>query len=194
MNIRKEKEKQRRRYLRIRRSIPADEYEQYSERIIGRLREWSPFKQAEKIHCYVSLNERGEVNTSDLIREMDKGAKQVIVPVTDFDTGTLKHIELTGFEDLRPNRWGVPEPETGREVSPGELDLVIVPMVAGDLQRNRLGYGKGFYDRFLSEVECPAAGLVFERCLADELPVEPFDVRLDVLITEERIIGEETGS
>jgi 5-formyltetrahydrofolate cyclo-ligase len=69
-----------------------------------------------------------------------------------------------------------------------KLGLVIVPMVGGDNQKNRIGYGKGFYDRFLKQVDCPTVGLLFNECLVQKIPVEPFDVSLGKIITEDQII------
>jgi 5-formyltetrahydrofolate cyclo-ligase len=114
--------------------------------------------------------------------------KKVIAPVTQIEAGTLQHVWLEVFEDLQANEWVVLEPLEGEEADPEELELIIVPMVGGDYQRNRIGYGKGFYDRFLRQVHCPAVGLLFERCLMDEVPVESFDVPLSMLITEKQII------
>ncbi|HKK44144.1 MAG TPA: 5-formyltetrahydrofolate cyclo-ligase, partial [Balneolaceae bacterium] len=80
------------------------------------------------------------------------------------------------------------EPNGGEQVSPKELDLVVIPMVGGDEQRNRIGYGEGFYDRFLSLVSCPKIGLTFEQNIVERIPVEDFDITLDKIITEQRVI------
>lgn len=176
--------------LERRRNISEEKYVDASSRITERLRGQPEYRNAALIHCYVSLNDRGEVDTHPLIRAMLHTEKRVVVPATDFETDTLRHVILNSYDDLSPNKWGVPEPETdaGIEADVGELELVIVPMVAGDRQCNRLGYGKGFYDRFLAETECPTLGLCFEECIVDVIPVEPFDVRLDKIITQNRVI------
>jgi 5-formyltetrahydrofolate cyclo-ligase len=103
--------------------------------------------------------------------------------------GKLSHIRLDSLKDLRKNSLGVPEPVGGRKFSVDDLDLVIVPMVAGDRKKNRIGYGAGYYDRFLTNCSAPKVGLLFDCQLYDDtLPVESFDIPLDILITEsERI-------
>lgn len=191
MHIQEKKEELRKNYLGIRSRISGEEFKKWSQFIIRRLTDSTDYNKAKCVHCYVSVNERKEVNTHPIILEMLSGQKQVVVPVTNFSTGTLNHVELNDFEDLESNKWGVPEPESGTEVPADELDLVVVPMVAGDARCNRLGYGKGFYDRFLSQVDCPKIGLLYENCLVEKIPTEEFDVPLDQIITEDRVIHRE---
>jgi 5-formyltetrahydrofolate cyclo-ligase len=174
--------------LERRKSISEPDYYGASADIIEQLKEQHEYQNAHTIHCYVSINKRREVETRELVKEMLFKGKKVIVPITDFENGILTHIHLTSFEDLKSNKWGVPEPNDGKEVSSDELELVIVPMVGGDEQCNRIGYGEGFYDRFLKEVTCPKIGLIFEQNVIEEIPVEEFDIPLDKIITEERII------
>lgn len=188
MSIKDKKEKLRQAFLGCRSRIPEKEYLLKSARICTRLKELNAYRNAETIHCYVSMNERQEVNTHPLIKSMLAAGKKVVVPVTEFDTSILRHIRLEKFSQLQKNKWGVLEPSGGEEVPPKEFDLVIVPMVGGDRRKNRIGYGKGFYDRFLENITCPKVGLLFEACLIDEIPVERFDVPLSKLITETKVI------
>jgi len=183
-----QKEELRQQLLDQRKAISEVEFKRASQQIIQRLRQQTEFEQAKTIHCYVSMNDRREVDTHAFLKEMIEEEKNVVVPVTNFQDGTLTHVALPSFDVLEANKWGVPEPNGGREVSPQKLELVIVPMVAGDERGNRIGYGEGFYDRFLSQVDCPKIGLIFEQNVIDQLPVEDFDVRLDKIITEARVI------
>ncbi len=188
VEIRKQKKKLRQQLLDQRTAIDAVDFEERSDKIIKTLLDQQKLSTAHTVHCYVSMNERREVNTHGLIKKMLAIGKDVIVPVTHFDEGTLSHIRLHSFDALKKNKWGVLEPVGGEEVPPQKLDLVIVPMVGGDTQCNRIGYGKGFYDRFLKDVSCPKIGLVFEQNIIPEIPVEEFDISLDVIITEQRVI------
>jgi 5-formyltetrahydrofolate cyclo-ligase len=187
MDIKEWKETIRERLLEIRSSIPEQEFLQKSAEICDRLQGLSEYRNAEIIHCYVSINERREVNTHPLLSGMLAAGKKVIVPITQISNGTLRHVELKSINDLKANEWGMLEPADGEEVAVETLDLVIVPMAGGDRQKNRIGYGKGFYDRFLAQVECPSVGLLFEEGLIEDIPTEPFDVPLDILVTEDRI-------
>lgn len=188
MDTKSQKDKLREQLLKRRLELDEEEYLRRSARIVRSLQKQPEFQKAKTIHCYVSLNERREVNTRPLIRELLAGDKNVVVPITEFDSGRLKSVHLDSYSDLKKNKWGVLEPEGGRKAEKSEIDLVVVPMVGGDFNRNRIGYGKGFYDRFLSSLNVPAIGLLFNTCLLQEVPVEPFDVPLEKLITEEETI------
>ena len=189
VDLQEQKQRLREKFLKARTALSLQDYLQKSDKIISSLIQQPEFIDASVIHCYVSMKDRLEVNTRPLIRNMMAQQKGVAVPVTDFETVKLKSFLLDRFEDLEENKWGVMEPKRGIQLSPEELDLVVVPMVGGDEQRNRIGYGKGFYDRFLSEVDCPAIGLTFECCVTESVPVEEFDIPLHKVITEERVIS-----
>lgn len=188
MSIQDQKETLRSQLLHIRDNLPESVYEKASENIVARLQTLPGFRRSRTIHCYVSMNNRHEVNTHTLLRWMLASNKRVIVPITNIGETELEHVELHSFESLKQNEWGVLEPNDGRAVAPDELDFVIVPMVGADLECNRIGYGKGFYDRFLSQVDCPTVGLCFEECVVDHIPTEPFDVKLSAVLTEDRVL------
>jgi len=168
--------------------IPDREYESDSAAIISQLRKQEEFDQARRIHSYVSMNDRKEVDTHPLLKDLVKSGKEVVVPRINPVTNNLDHILVDNLGMLVRNSWGVLEPRNGTEVAVSTIDLVIVPMVGGDEAGNRIGYGKGFYDRFLALVSCPTIGLAFERCITKKVPVEPFDIPLTKIITEERVI------
>jgi|AntRauTorcE11897_2_1112592.scaffolds.fasta_scaffold06080_2 5-formyltetrahydrofolate cyclo-ligase len=188
MTRKEKKHELRKKLLERRSSIPEGEYLQKSSQICERLSELEVFKQTQTIHCYVSMNDRREVNTHPLLKQMLASDKKVVLPITQTETGILRHVYLEKFEALNKNKWGVLEPVNGEEAVIEKLSLVIVPMVGGDNQKNRIGYGKGFYDRFLKQVDCPTVGLLFNECLVQKIPVEPFDVSLGKIITEDQII------
>lgn len=172
-----------------RKGIPQSIFLQYSKTIIDHFYDQEEYQNANTIHCYVSMNERREVNTQPLIREMLSNNKGVVVPVTQFEDQSLQHIKLNAFSDLETNKWGVLEPRRGEEYQTSDIDLVIVPMVGGDEHAHRIGYGGGFYDRFLQNIRVRTIGFCFEQNIVSSLPTEPFDVPLDKIITEERIIN-----
>lgn len=171
-----------------RRDISDADFRKWSDKIISKLEEQREYKTARIIHCYVSMNDRREVNTHSLIREILLEPKRLVVPVTQFNAGILRHYYLESYNELKQNKWGVLEPEGGEECPIEKIELVIVPMVGGDEQGYRIGYGGGFYDRFLENITCPKIGLCFEQNMVDELPIEPFDIVLDKIITEKRIL------
>ena len=187
MSVSDQKSELRARMLKLRKSIDEEDWETRSETIINELKKIPEFIASDVIHCFVSMNDRKEVNTHSLLNDLISSGKKVIVPVTDFETGELKHSELKSFQDLKENKWGVLEPD---EIHPPtkEMDMILVPLLAVDKDFNRLGYGKGFYDRFLKKENAVKVGLLFDDFLIDQIPVENFDEKLDILITEKMIL------
>lgn len=168
-------------------SIPKDEWKQNSQLIINRLKGLKEFQEAKFIHTFVSMNDRNEVDTHNLIKELLALAKKVAVPITDFKRGELKHSKLESFSDLEANKWGVLEPESTRPLTEN-LDIILVPLLGADYSFNRLGYGKGFYDKFLQSTEALKVGLLFDQFILSKIPIDDFDEKLDILITEKRIL------
>ena len=187
-SLKEQKQTLRKRVLEKRNQIPEGSWLDASKRIIRSLMDTDIYQQAKVIHTYISMNSRREVSTDILIEEMFARSKRVVVPVTDFKTNTLSHTEINSATELKENKWGVKEPKDQEEFDISELDMVIIPMAAADRNGNRLGYGQGFYDRFLSKTEAKKIGLVFSNFLFDTIPVEEFDKKLDVIITEEEVI------
>ena len=147
------------------------------------------FQKAETIHCYSSITKFNEIETNIIIDECLKSGKKLVMPVVAPESNLLIHRRVNGSYSLVPNKWGVWEPVEGEEVNPTEIDLVVVPMVGADRQKNRMGYGKGYYDRFLGQTEAVKVGLVFECCLIEWLPVEPHDILMDIIISEIGLIN-----
>lgn len=175
-------------FLDVRKKMSEKQVERKSSDIINRILHSAEFSEAENIHTYVAIKDKNEVDTIPFIKECFIRNKSVAVPKIVGD-GLMEHILLSSLDDLELNHWGVPEPGEGQNIPVKKIDLVIVPMIAGDRFKNRLGYGKGFYDRFL--LNCPAVkmGLLFDCQMYDKkLPVESFDIPLDILITESKRI------
>ncbi|MEX0720677.1 MAG: 5-formyltetrahydrofolate cyclo-ligase [Balneolaceae bacterium] len=168
--------------------ISEDEWQTKSEEINAHFTQSDFYKDAVLIHSYVSMNHRNEVDTWNLITAMLADGKKIAVPVTNFMDSSLVHSEINSTKGLVPNKWGIYEPRQMQKVNIQDLDIVVVPMAAADKKGNRLGYGKGFYDRFLSEIEAFKVGFVFNDFIFEEIPAENFDVRMDVIISEKGII------
>lgn len=179
------KEELRRFFLKKRQSLTKHEEKQKSGKIIEQLIQLKLFKAANVIHSYISIKKNREVDTTKLIKNCFERGKSVVVPKMAGE-GKLEHFRINSLDELRENSMGVPEPVAGqKKIAVDNLDLVIVPMVTGDRFKNRIGYGAGYYDRFLDTCPAPKIGLLFDCQLFDgTLPVEEFDVPLDILITE----------
>ncbi|WP_456385025.1 5-formyltetrahydrofolate cyclo-ligase [Desulfolithobacter sp.] len=183
----------RRRILEKRSSLSPVEQEEKSRRIEKNLISLRVTDEAESIFAYVNF--RDEVRTIGFInRCLDEG-RLVSVPLTIVHPPGLLAVRITDPEkDLRAGYCGIPEPlpelAARRKVDPATIDLVLVPGSVFDCRGGRLGYGGGFYDRFLCN-HAPAAkriGLAYELQLVDEVPVESHDQQMDMVITEKRIL------
>jgi 5-formyltetrahydrofolate cyclo-ligase len=188
MRLSEEKKKLRLELLKIRNALSLEEYRQKSDAIHARLKQIPEVREAGIIHSYISMGDRKEADTLHLIRDFLSEGKKIMVPVIHKDTFRLDHSYLNSVDDLVAHKWRVLEPKEMMEAKPSDADLILVPMVGADERKNRIGYGKGFYDRFLSENEKLKIGICFECCLKNHIPVEPFDVPLDMIVTEKRVI------
>lgn len=181
----------RKKYIDIRNSCPKSELLVFSESISEKLNQLEFVVNAKNIMCFVSFG--SEVETHSLIKNWLKVGKNVAVPAIGNDRGVMHAVRISGFNELKAcGKYGILEPTVLEDniMSPGDFDVIIVPGSVFDIRKNRMGYGAGFYDRFLSHTGplCRKIGICFDFQVADEIPHEEHDVPLDLLITEKRII------
>jgi 5-formyltetrahydrofolate cyclo-ligase len=188
-DLKSQKKAVRKHFLQVRSNISDQAIHRANQQIFESVIELEQFKSAKTIHIYASMEERNEVDTFQLIKQSLEVGKKVLLPVMQKDA-KLIHCEIDSINSLKKNSWGVPEPVDQSPAENSNPDVIFVPMVAGDLEKNRIGYGKGYYDRFLKSVSGTKIGLLFEKQLSTKkLPTEPFDVALDLLITENQMIA-----
>lgn len=143
---------------------------------------------ARTICLYWPLIEQGEIDLRPLIRDLWDTDYEVSLPrVIEDGAPHMEATRIRSEDDLQPGLWGLMEPD-GDTVNAEAIDLVVVPALAADLRRNRLGYGKGFYDAFLSSTTAISICAVFDICLTEKLPADPHDRSVDVVFTESRVI------
>lgn len=171
--------------------LAAEKIRDNSSAVADRFLSLEEYLQADTIMAYVDF--RNEVQTGDIIIDALNRGKKVVVPITDVANKKLTPSQLLNFPgDLAPGTWGIlePRPECVRPAAPEEIDLVIVPGVAFDTAGNRLGYGGGFYDRFLLNTKpgCLYAALAFEMQIRPNVYPGEYDLPIHLLITEKRIL------
>lgn len=159
--------------------------------IMERLFSLEDFKSAQLQHLFVSFG--SEVSTELIIKNSLKIGKRVVVPITDYKERRLILSEITDYDrDLKPGHWGILEPknEVVRIIEPDDLDLILIPGIAFDAAGRRLGYGAGYYDRLLARCKNRplTIALAYELQVVDEVPVMEYDVKIDGIVTEERVI------
>lgn len=143
-----------------------------------------------ELHTFLPIPQQHEPDTWPIIRRVWQAFPQVrvLVPVVQADGYTLRHCRIGPDTPLVPNRWGIPEPDAAQEVAVGRLDAVLVPLLAFDEQGQRVGYGKGFYDRFLAEhPEALRIGLSLEPPVPRIEDAWPGDVALHACLTPEQV-------
>jgi len=139
----------------------------------------------------VYVSKPPEVETAGLIDALLSAGKRVVVPIIEKERRTLRLSYLTDRSVLVESTFDVPEP-IGSEMpaSPDDLDLIVVPVVGFDRTGSRIGYGAGYYDRFLSRApDVPVVGAAFSCQEVPSVPCEAFDRRMDRVVTEEEVIA-----
>lgn len=159
-----------------------------SRRACDRLAADARFRVAQRVMLYMPL--RDELDVTPLAEEAFRQGKSVSVPRADPSTGAMTPV---GVATLAPgsmtrDAMGVRTPSAGAEMHAQELDLVVVPGVAFDARRQRLGRGGGFYDRFLSSLPARTAkaGICFDEQVVESVPCAPHDCALDAVFTPTR--------
>lgn len=164
---------------------------EYSAAIANKLYEMDEYKQAKRIMTYVSTSK--EVNTHSIIQQAVSQDKSVVVPICVPETRHMLVSELYKLTELEVGFFDLLEPkeEFVRLVEPETIDLVLVPGVLFARNGYRIGYGGGYYDRFLSKLDKNVVkiGLTFHLQTTDLVPTDSYDIPVDIIITEKEIIN-----
>lgn len=184
-------------YLAQRRALSRDTAAAWSTQIAGTVKAQFPvwqqaFTEPVRVHCFLPIARQNEVDTWPVIRWLwQQPGAEVIVPVTDFTGGGLAHVRLYPDTPLITNPYGIQEPDLTQHtlVSPDALDVVLVPLLVADQQGQRVGYGGGFYDRFLAQCrpDCLKTGLSFFDPVEQIADTFVGDVPLDCCIIRDYI-------
>lgn len=170
-----------------RKSLSGLQVADFSKRLLGLFSSFN-LSLVKTIHVFLPIEEKNEPNTFLFIDWLlvNWPDIRIIVPKADFNTSMMVNYVFEGREGLVKNPYGILEPEMG-ELHNGDVDLVLIPLLAFDLQGYRVGYGKGFYDRFLQGDNVLKVGLSFFDPVDKIDDVNEYDVRLDTCITPDRI-------
>lgn len=148
------------------------------------------FIAATVVFFYASF--RSEVKTLKMIEESLRIGKKIVLPKVDKEKHRLSLYEIRDVSELSPGYMGIPEPSPrdDRLVNLDDIDLVIIPGAAFDYSGNRLGYGAAYYDILLSEgkKKIPIIALAYEEQLVDSILSETHDVKVDIIVTDKRVI------
>ncbi len=141
------------------------------------------YKNSRVIMSYVSI--KNEVDTGYINGKILIDGKKLILPKTDMETNNIIPLEIKNINELIEGRYGILEPEDNEKniIDLENIDIVIVPAVAFDKEGYRIGFGKGYYDRFLKEYEGIKIGIAYDFQIIDRVPIESHDMKVDFIIT-----------
>jgi 5-formyltetrahydrofolate cyclo-ligase len=178
----------RNRVLAGRRQMKKEELDRLGDLIAGQVLQAEWYRNAHCVHCFFGVTEKGEISTGRILADAIASGKVLVLPKVTGDDGGMNHVRVEDLSCLQPGPWDIPEPSGEDKVGPGDIDLVLVPGLAVDLHGNRIGYGKGYYDRFLAEAErAVKVMLVPERFVYERIPAEDHDVPVGFIVTESGI-------
>ena len=180
----------RRLYKQKRQELSPETIDTYSLDISNQLLQL-PIWNASFYHIFLSITEHKEVNTDYILNILSGKDKNIVISKTDFKSLKMIHYLLLDNTIIKKNTWNIPEPIDGIEVTTDKIDVVFVPLLAFDQKGHRIGYGKGFYDKFLSECrpETLKIGLSFFEAEDEFKDVHSGDIALDYCVTPNNIIA-----
>lgn len=178
-------------YKKIRAALTPQEVQQNSDAIFRSLTALPAWQNARTVMCYLSF--RQEVDTTAIYEQGLREGKTMLIPICAPSGGIMEMSRLDSMDRLVPNRYGIPElPEALQQmVSPDAIDLCIIPGIAFDRAGHRIGFGAGYYDRYLPKVNaCVPRIALAHSCQMHpaELPVDAHDLPMDMILTEQGII------
>lgn len=184
MSLHEEKADLRDRLKQLRNDLRADQIAEKSRQIYKNLAEIEAYTGATSVFCYISY--LSEVETRLMLEDFLARRLRIAVPRI-VDQSTMHACPFSGWDELKPDKMGILTPAP-REPDPGPFDLVITPGLGFTRAGARLGYGRGYYDRWFDRHQADARiGVCFELQVVAELPTETTDVPLDMLVTEKQV-------
>ena len=145
------------------------------------------FKNAEQVLVFASVG--NEFDTSFIIEACRLNNKDLYFPLCiDYD-GYMEFLKVNSLDDLKNGMYNIPEPKSHcGKYKEKDNDLVIVPCLSADRSRNRIGYGKGYYDRFLKDFSGVSIAPCYDEMLWDEIPTDKYDIKINIIVTDKEVI------
>lgn len=170
----------------MRSQLSEQEVAQKSRLVSNTFLESNIYKNCRCLMLYMPLG--NETDTSHIIKEAFNDGKKVVFPVTDAKTGVITPYYADGDTKFKVGAFSVTEPVTGKIARPEDIDVILVPGIAFDRKGNRVGFGKGCYDRLLKSTKAIKVGYCYLFQICDEIPAESHDIKMDYIVNEKGII------
>jgi len=179
----------RKKYKTLRKNLTAAEVEEKSIAIANQLLQLDIWEY-DYYHIFLPISAQNEVDTEFILHVLQGKDKHVVVSKSNFEDNTMSHYLLTDQTKLVVNEWGIPEPnEKSIPIAESSIEVVFVPLLAYDKKGSRVGYGKGFYDRFLKGSKPKLTiGLSFFRPEVNEIETDVHDIPLNICVYPEKAL------
>ena len=174
-------------YLKLRSKLTSEQIDDFSIEIVNRCLELNLWNKS-VYHLFMASEQNKEIDTAHLLSVLQGKDKQIVIPKI-LDDYELEHYLLFDQTPLKMSHWGIPEPQSGIKINSNQIDVVFVPLLIFDLQGHRIGYGKGYYDRFLAKCrkETIKVGLSYFDPIEKIDDIQSHDIPIDFGITRDRI-------
>ena len=138
----------------------------------------------------VYLSAFNEPDTKDIINYLESNGIKIVIPISNTNTHTISLSYISGLDDLEKGAYGILEPVSPVEVNPKEVDVVLVPGIAFSKRGDRLGFGKGYYDKFLADFTGAKIGICYDFQMVADIPSSPHDIKMNAIVTEKRMYND----
>ena len=168
--------------LEARKSLSDAEFRKRNNLLVEQIQVLVVKEDVKTIHTFLPIVKNREPDMTSLFKEWWDSGRRIMVSKTDFKLKKMSHYWMTQSTELVTNSWGIPEPVGAEAADFEEVELLIVPLLVGDKQGNRIGYGGGYYDKLLKAFRGHSVGVsLFAK--VDRLDLDPWDIPIDVILT-----------
>lgn len=180
----------RKKYKALRQTLSSSQIEDDSMAIANQLLKL-PIWEYSFYHIFLAIEAQKEVNTDYILNILSGKDKNILISKSNFETGEMINFLLTDSTIIKKNEYNIPEPIDGIEINNNKIEIVFIPLLAYDTDGNRVGYGKGFYDKFLKQCkpETIKVGLSFFEAENKITDISIYDVKLDFCVTKNQILS-----
>jgi 5-formyltetrahydrofolate cyclo-ligase len=178
----------RKKYKALRSELSEEQIEDFSLKIANQLLQLNIWNKS-FYHIFLSIEEQKEINTEYILNILAGKDKNIVISKSNFEDYSMTHYLLIDSTKIKKNAYNIPEPVDGIAIASEIIDVVFVPLLAFDKNGNRIGYGKGFYDRFLANCksETLKIGLSFFDAETETFEVSENDIKLDYCVTPSQV-------
>ncbi|MBA2606169.1 MAG: 5-formyltetrahydrofolate cyclo-ligase [Acidobacteria bacterium] len=180
-------------YLEKRKNLSASECKEKSRAIAKRFFANFDLSQINFLHCFLPIEKFNEIDTNFIFQKIWRDFPQIetLVPRVNLQTDKIENLIFAPETEIVKNAWEIFEPTNNESIETEKIDVVLIPLLCFDARGFRVGYGKGFYDKFLKNcrVDCLKIGLSYFEPVAEIADLQEFDVQIDFCVTPEKVVN-----